>query len=56
VYKRQDGSSGDINTYLEDVNIYHFDWSPDGEQFVFTGWKGGDGEFWLMENFLPEGK
>ena len=49
-----DGSSGDINTYLEDVNIYHFDWSPDEERFVFTGWKGGDLEFWFLEDFLPE--
>jgi len=49
-----DGSSEDINTYLEDVNIYHFDWSPDGERFVFTGWKGGDWEFWFLEDFLSE--
>jgi len=49
-----DGSIKDIKTYLEDVNIYHFDWSPDGERFVFMGWKGGDWEFWFMEDFLPE--
>lgn len=31
------------------VNLSH-----DGKRFVFAGWKGGDKEFWLMENFLPE--
>ncbi|HAX94486.1 MAG TPA: hypothetical protein DCY25_11190, partial [Bacteroidales bacterium] len=48
-----DGVIEDINTGLVDVNIYHLDWSPDGKQFVFGGWKGGNAEFWLMENFLP---
>ncbi len=27
-------------------------WSPDGKKFVFTARKGGEPEFWLMENFL----
>ena len=49
-----DGSVQDIETGLVDVNIYHLDWSPDGKRFVFAGWKGGNKEFWLMENFLPE--
>jgi len=49
-----DGSIEDIRTNLEGVNTWHFDWSPDGERFVFTGWKGGDLEFWFLEDFLPE--
>jgi Tol biopolymer transport system component len=49
----EDGKIEDISTGLVDVNIYHFDWSPDGERFVFSGWKGGNAEFWFMEDFLP---
>ena len=49
-----DGSIKDIKTNLEGVNTWQFDWSPDGDRFVFTGWKGGGLEFWFMENFLPE--
>lgn len=48
-----DGSIEDISTGLIDVNIYHLDWSPDGERFVFGGWKGGEAEFWFLEDFLP---
>jgi len=50
----EDGSIEDIKTNLEGVNTYNFDWSPDGDRFVFTGWKGGDLEFWFLEDFLPE--
>ncbi|RLD87431.1 MAG: hypothetical protein DRJ29_18100, partial [Bacteroidetes bacterium] len=49
----KDGSIEDIETGLVDVTIHHLDWSPDGERFVFGGLKGGDEEFWVMENFLP---
>ena len=49
----EDGSIEDIETGLVDVYIHHLDWSPDGERFVFGGTKGGDKEFWMMENFLP---
>ena len=42
-----------LKRILVDVNIYHLDWSPDGERFVFGGFKGGDAEFWFMEDFLP---
>jgi Tol biopolymer transport system component len=50
-----DGSIEEINTGLSDIDkIVHFDWSPDGERFVFSGWKHGKKEFWLLENFLPE--
>ncbi|MHA2403935.1 MAG: hypothetical protein ACXADH_13150, partial [Candidatus Kariarchaeaceae archaeon] len=48
-----DGSIEDIETNLVDVGIWHLDWSPDGEQFVFAGGKGGNDEFWFMEDFLP---
>lgn len=53
VMKLVDGSIEDINTGLVDVNIYHLDWSRDGERFVFSGFKGGNAEFWFMEDFLP---
>lgn len=43
----------DIKTNLVDVDIWHLDWSPDGKQFVFSGGKGGNAEFWFLENFLP---
>ena len=49
----EDGSIEDIETGLLDVTIYHLDWSPNGERFVFGGWKGGDKEFWFLEDFLP---
>jgi Tol biopolymer transport system component len=48
----EDGSVEDIETGLVETSIYHLDWSPDGEKFVFAGWQGGEREFWLMENFL----
>ena len=47
------GKIEDIKTNLVDVEIWHLDWSPDGEQFVFSGAKGGKDEFWFLENFLP---
>ena len=52
----EDGSIEEIKTDLSDVEIYHFDWSPDGDRFVFAGYQGGDSEFWLMKNFLPAAK
>jgi Tol biopolymer transport system component len=48
-----DGSMKDIETGLEDAYLYHLDWSRDGKRFVFCGLKGGDKEFWFVENFLP---
>ncbi|MCK4346522.1 MAG: PD40 domain-containing protein, partial [Bacteroidales bacterium] len=53
VMSLSDGAIEDIQTGLNNVNIWDFDWSPDGKRFVFAGWKGGNKEFWLMENFLP---
>lgn len=49
----EDGKIEDIKTNLIDVDIWHLDWSPDGKQFVFAGSKGGEAEFWFLENFLP---
>lgn len=49
----EDGNIVDIEPDLEDTEIYHLDWSPNGERLVFAGAKGGGLEFWLMENFLP---
>ena len=49
-----DGSIQDIETGLVDRHIVHLDWSPDGKTFVFAGWKEGEKEFWLMEDFLPK--
>jgi Tol biopolymer transport system component len=48
----KDGSIEEIETGLHDVEIYHFDWSPDGDRFVFAGYRGGDSEFWLLEDFV----
>ncbi len=53
VISLKDGSITDIKTGLDDIKTYHLDWSPDGKKLVFGGYKGGDREFWLMENFLP---
>ncbi len=47
------GEIKDIKTNLSDVKVFNLDWSPDGEQFVFRGSKGGNTEFWLLEDFLP---
>jgi Tol biopolymer transport system component len=50
----EDGNIVDIEPDLEDTGIYHLDWSPNGERLVFAGNKGGELQFWLVENFLPE--
>jgi Tol biopolymer transport system component len=33
-----------------------FSWSPDGEKIAFVGSIGGEPEFWLISDFLPEGR
>ncbi|NQT97907.1 MAG: PD40 domain-containing protein [Candidatus Marinimicrobia bacterium] len=53
VMSLDDGSIEDIKTNLGDVQIFQLDWSPDGKRFVFGGVKGGNTEFWFLENFLP---
>lgn len=52
VISLKDGSVEDISTGLVDTQIYHLDWSPVGSKLVFSGWTGGEREFWVMENFL----
>jgi Tol biopolymer transport system component len=37
-----------------DAELGGFDWSPDGERIVFLGTIGGEPEFWLVSDFLPE--
>jgi Tol biopolymer transport system component len=49
-----DGKTEDIKSGLVDTDLWHLDWSSDGKQFVFFGMKGGNAEFWFMENFLPK--
>jgi Tol biopolymer transport system component len=53
VVSLNDGSIEEIKTDLQDVDNYHFDWSPDGDKFVFAGYQGDNPEFWLMGDFLP---
>jgi Tol biopolymer transport system component len=48
-----DGKTEEVKTGLADTDIWHFDWSADGKQFVFFGMQGGRAEFWFMEDFLP---
>jgi Tol biopolymer transport system component len=50
----EDGNITNVETGLVDVDIYHLDWSPDGEKFVFLGIKGGDREFWFLEDFVED--
>jgi len=38
----------------EDARLSEFGWSPDGEKIVFTASTGGEQEFWLIRDFLPE--
>ncbi len=51
-----DGSTEDIETGLVDINLFHLDWSSDGDRFVFSGYHGDSPELWLMEDFLPKEK
>ena len=51
-----DGNIKELETSLVNARIFHLDWSPDGERFVFAGYQNGIPEFWLLENFLPEEK
>jgi len=38
------------------AELTEFGWSPDGEKIVFVASVGGDYEFWLISDFLPEGR
>jgi Tol biopolymer transport system component len=47
------GSIEEIQPDLKSVDIYHLDWSPSGERFVFAGYTGGGPELGMIANFLP---
>jgi len=47
------GESEEIRTGL-DVEAGHVSWSPDGRKLAFTAIAGGEEEFYLVEDFLPE--
>ena len=38
----------------ENAELGEFGWSPDGSKIVFIASIGGEAEFWLIDNFLPE--
>ena len=38
----------------EGANLSEFGWSPNGEKIVFMALIGGEPEFWLISDFLPE--
>ncbi len=49
------GEPQELSTGLpQDAKLSEFSWSPDGEKIAFFGSSGGEAEFWLIENFLPE--
>jgi Tol biopolymer transport system component len=49
------GRPEELQTGLpKDAKLDGLDWSPDGEKIVFVGTIGGDSEFWLIDNFLPD--
>ncbi|MBC8472380.1 MAG: PD40 domain-containing protein [Planctomycetes bacterium] len=51
------GESEELRTGLpENAKLIDFGWSPDGEKIAFIASIGGEEEFWLIENFLPESK
>ncbi|MGD8698219.1 MAG: tetratricopeptide repeat protein [Gemmatimonadales bacterium] len=48
------GPPEELRTGLpEGARLSTFSWSPDGEKIAFVGSIGGDGEFWLISDFLP---
>jgi Tol biopolymer transport system component len=49
------GVPEELHTGLpENARLSGFGWSPDGEKIVFTASMGGEQEFWLISDFLPE--
>jgi Tol biopolymer transport system component len=40
----------------KDATLGGFGWSPDGKKIAFYASIGGEAEFWLISNFLPEKK
>jgi Tol biopolymer transport system component len=51
------GESEELRTGLpQDTRQSEFSWSPDGSKIAFFGSMGGEAEFWLISDFLPEEK
>ena len=49
------GAPEELRTGLpESADLSEFGWSPDGERIVFLAQIGGDNEFWLISDFLPQ--
>jgi Tol biopolymer transport system component len=49
------GEPEELQTGLpEGARLSDLDWSRDGEKIAFVGTIGGESEFWLIENFLPD--
>jgi Tol biopolymer transport system component len=47
------GEPQEIHTGLDATHL-KMDWSWDGKKIVFGATQGGEHEFWLMEDFMPE--
>jgi len=51
------GAPEELRTGLpEDASIGDFSWSPNGEKIAFVGSIDSYAEFWLISDFLPEGR
>lgn len=49
------GKPEELRTGLpKNAKLSEFGWSPDGEKIAFIASSGGEKEFWLIENFLPQ--
>jgi Tol biopolymer transport system component len=49
------GTREELRTGLPEGTKYGaFSWSPDGQKIAFVGSSGGEAEFWLISDFLPE--
>jgi Tol biopolymer transport system component len=57
INKLDGGVPEELRTGLpNDVRLSEFGWSPDGEKIAFFASSGGDAEFWLVSDFLPQKK
>jgi Tol biopolymer transport system component len=49
------GKPEELRTGLpKDVKLSEFSWSPDGKKIAFFASIGGEAEFWLISDFLPQ--
>jgi Tol biopolymer transport system component len=57
IYSLDGGKQEELHTGLDtDARLSEFSWSPDGSKIAFFSSIGGDAEFWLISDFLPEVK